>query len=373
MCRSLWATSDMRIPELPVLSAAQFERVLAKEVSRCQRRPSWLEFGVIKLQFDWTKHVAASQKLVRQMQERLRITDEIGWWNGTLAVVLPETDREGTLHVANWIEESGRDLGLVINTDVWMYPWDDSIGNKSRELWETSSDPAAPNSKARALSIGDLVRRSKDKTGASHLNPKATQMPFWKRAIDLIGSGMGLVLLAPFLGVVIWAIRRDSKGDAIFVQWREGLGGRPFRMYKFRTMRQDAEQMQDDLRFINEQDGPAFKLTDDPRVTRMGRWLRKTGLDELPQLWNVWRGEMSLVGPRPLPVQESECCAMWQRERLSVVPGITGIWQVSGGRNVTFDQWMRMDLAYVKHRSLWLDLRLLWATFWKSIYRRASV
>lgn len=369
----MWATSDTRVPELPVLTASEFERSIAKEVARCQRRPSWFEFGVVSLRFNWQQQLAATHRLVRQIRERIRITDELGWWNDRLAILLPETDRDGVAVVANWVEEKGRDLGLTIATEIMMYPWDDSIGTKSSELWTDVDHAILPPSPTSPISAHSVENRSKGRLKSTPWVSRAKPIPFWKRLVDVVGAGLGMVVLAPVFPIMAWLIRRDSPGSAIYVQWREGFGGRPFRMYKFRTMRTDAEQMQDDLRHVNEQDGPAFKLADDPRVTRFGRWLRKTGLDELPQLWNVLRGEMSLVGPRPLPIHESERCTIWQRNRLTVTPGITCIWQVTGGRNVSFDDWMRMDLAYVKQRSLWLDLRLLWATLRMAIGRRASV
>jgi lipopolysaccharide/colanic/teichoic acid biosynthesis glycosyltransferase len=143
-------------------------------------------------------------------------------------------------------------------------------------------------------------------------------------------------------------------------------------MYKFRTMCVDAEASKAELRQFSEQDGPAFKLTNDPRVTPLGHFLRKTCIDELPQLWNVLRGEMSLVGPRPLPVDESRKCQPWQRRRLAVKPGLTCIWQVEGGISVSFDQWMRMDLRYAAARTPASDAKLLWKTFTKVLLRRAS-
>jgi lipopolysaccharide/colanic/teichoic acid biosynthesis glycosyltransferase len=184
-------------------------------------------------------------------------------------------------------------------------------------------------------------------------------LPRWKRCIDIVGASLGLVLFSPVMLVAALAIRLTSPGPAIFKQERAALGGRPFWMYKFRTMVAGAEQQQELLRPLNEQDGPAFKLSDDPRITPVGRWLRKTSIDELPQLWNVLKGDMSLVGPRPLPVRESDQCRQWHRARLGVTPGLTCIWQVNGRCNTNFDRWVRMDLDYIRRRSLGFDLLLL--------------
>ena len=184
-------------------------------------------------------------------------------------------------------------------------------------------------------------------------------LPRWKRAMDIAAALFALALLSPLLALVAAAVKLTSPGPVLFAQWRQGLGGRRFLMYKFRSMRRDAEEHQAVLMSLNEQDGPAFKIRNDPRVTPLGRFLRHTSIDELPQLWNVLRGDMSLVGPRPLPCHEAEQCALWQHERCHVTPGLTCIWQVQGRSRVTFDDWMRMDVRYVRTRSAWADLCLL--------------
>jgi lipopolysaccharide/colanic/teichoic acid biosynthesis glycosyltransferase len=186
--------------------------------------------------------------------------------------------------------------------------------------------------------------------------------PWWKRAMDILLSASLLVLLSPLMVLVALAIKLTSSGPILFRQWRTGRGGEPFVMYKFRSMSDGADMQQDALRHLNEQDGPAFKIRNDPRVTRVGWWLRRTCLDEVPQLWNVLRGEMSLVGPRPLPRRESAACSGWYRQRLEVMPGITCLWQVHGRSLVSFDDWMRQDVQYVQQQSLGLDLRILLET-----------
>jgi lipopolysaccharide/colanic/teichoic acid biosynthesis glycosyltransferase len=143
-------------------------------------------------------------------------------------------------------------------------------------------------------------------------------------------------------------------------------------MYKFRSMVSDAESRKADLLALNEQDGPAFKITGDPRITRLGRFLRDSSIDELPQLWNVLKGDMSLVGPRPLPCDETANCLDWQRRRLDVTPGLTCIWQVRGRSQVTFNEWVRMDVEYVQRRSLWCDVQILLATVPAVIARRGA-
>ena len=171
-----------------------------------------------------------------------------------------------------------------------------------------------------------------------------------------------LVLLAPLLLAVVLVVRLDSPGPALFRQVRVGRNGREFVIYKFRTMRTDAEALFDQVLHLNEHDGLLFKVRQDPRVSNAGRWLRRFSLDELPQLWNVARGDMALVGPRPpLPREVARYDARTSR-RLDVKPGLTGIWQVSGRSDLPWDEAIRLDLAYVEERSLALDLRILGRT-----------
>jgi lipopolysaccharide/colanic/teichoic acid biosynthesis glycosyltransferase len=184
-------------------------------------------------------------------------------------------------------------------------------------------------------------------------------LPLWKRSIDVVVSGAALIVLSPLLLAVAAAIKLTSSGPIIFRQQRDTLGGRGFMIYKFRTMCVDAEARKAALRQLSEQDGPAFKIAKDPRVTRIGRILRSTSIDELPQLLNVFLGDMTLVGPRALPTRESNGCEPWQRRRLDVTAGITCIWQVRGRSAVTFAEWMRMDLQYIRTRSAANDLKLL--------------
>jgi exopolysaccharide biosynthesis polyprenyl glycosylphosphotransferase len=180
-----------------------------------------------------------------------------------------------------------------------------------------------------------------------------------KRMLDVVVSAIGLVVLSPlFLAIAIWLVRDDGR-PVFFRQERLGLHGRPFKVIKFRTMSRDAEAQLADLQHRNEIQGRAFKITDDPRVTRVGRFLRRTSLDELPQLVNVLRGEMSLVGPRPPLPGEVDGYDLWHRRRLSMKPGITGLWQVRARREPEFDRWVAADLEYIDRWSLWLDVKIL--------------
>lgn len=184
-----------------------------------------------------------------------------------------------------------------------------------------------------------------------------------KTLLDFLIAGTVLLVLAPLLAVVALLIKYESPGPVLFMQQRLGVNKRLFKIYKFRTMREDAEQMQADLEQLNELDGPAFKMKNDPRITPLGKWLRKTSIDELPQLFNVLKGDMSLVGPRPLPVRDFKGFENdIHRRRFSVKPGITCLWQISGRSNIGFEQWMELDMNYIDDWSLWLDLKILLKT-----------
>ncbi len=183
-----------------------------------------------------------------------------------------------------------------------------------------------------------------------------------KRALDLAGAAVALGLLAPVLAVLAILVKLDSAGPVLYVALRAGRKGRPFRCYKFRTMVSDADRLKEKLRERNQRQGPFFKIADDPRITRVGRILRRYSLDELPQLWNVLKGEMSLVGPRPHPLDDFSSYAIEHLPRLDVTPGITGLWQVTARRDPSFQIGMDLDIEYIHHWSLGMDLRILLKT-----------
>lgn len=186
---------------------------------------------------------------------------------------------------------------------------------------------------------------------------------FAKRLFDMVVSLIALILLSPFIGITAIIIKLSSKGYVFFRQQRCGLYGRRFTLYKFRTMIQDAESKQNDLLGYNEMDGPVFKMKDDPRITKAGKFLRKFSIDELPQFWNVLTGDMSLVGPRPPLPSEVDKYKPWQRRRLSMRPGITCLWQAYGRNNIKdFNEWMKLDLEYIDNWSLFLDYKILLKT-----------
>ncbi|MBZ5650148.1 MAG: exopolysaccharide biosynthesis polyprenyl glycosylphosphotransferase [Acidobacteriia bacterium] len=195
-----------------------------------------------------------------------------------------------------------------------------------------------------------------------HEEKAPTSGLFWKRVLDITFSAVALLLAAPLLATVAVLIKVASPGQVLYQAKRVGLKGRRFICYKFRTMVSDADQLKDGLGADNERYGPCFKIAADPRITRVGQFLRRYSLDELPQLWNVLRGEMSLVGPRPHPVDDFEHYRLEHLRCLDVTPGITGLWQVTARRDPSFQRNMALDLEYIEHWSLGMDLWILWKT-----------
>jgi exopolysaccharide biosynthesis polyprenyl glycosylphosphotransferase len=220
--------------------------------------------------------------------------------------------------------------------------------------------------------VPDLFEMSLDQVQVNEVNGvpllgvKSSAISGWdfvlKRAVDIGLAATALLVGAPLFGLIALLIRLDSPGPVIFRQVRVGRNGRHFICYKFRSMYQDAEQRLAELRERSDADGPLFKMRSDPRRTRVGTLLRRTSLDELPQVFNILKGDMSWVGPRPAVPSEVELYEAWHRQRLAVTPGLTGLWQVSGRSDLTFDEMVLLDLYYAEHWSLWLDLKIMLRT-----------
>jgi lipopolysaccharide/colanic/teichoic acid biosynthesis glycosyltransferase len=327
-----------------LLSADAWYAALERERLRVDRREGTfavLNFTPVRP----AQRTATTRELARILRRRLRGSDLAGQLaDGRVALLLPETIEEGACKVAAEILAQWSVDGVPApDFQVYAYP-------SAAKWWEAPSRVAAAASAglAETLPAQTLL-----------LQP----IPLWKRSLDVAGASLGLFLLAPLLAVIAAAIKLTSPGPVFFKQRRAGRGGQPFWVYKFRSMVVDAEAQQAALRARNERDGPAFKIANDPRITRLGRFLRATNLDELPQLWNVLRGDMSLVGPRPLPCDESDAVHGWQRRRLDVTPGLTCFWQSHAHRaKISFVDWVRMDLRYIRWRSLRVDLHLVWQT-----------
>lgn len=340
------------------LSVNTFQLALHKERDRADRREipfSLLIIRSLKLRLD-----GQLEQVLPVLFDRLRLTDEAAILSeGVIGVLLPDTESEPASKVGREIRE---DLSAVlddIKLEIYTYPFDDDPSNEDRGIGLDSG-------------IREPIDSLAEKETAQPLS-FALRIPAWKRSLDILLSVVGLLILSPFMLITAAVIKLTSRGPVFFTQWREGHGGRKFKIYKFRTMQLNAEALQSELRKFSEQDGPAFKMKDDPRLTWYGGILRKSCFDETPQLFNILRGDMTLVGPRPLPVNESLACTRWQRRRLDVTPGMTCIWQVYGDRHVSFDQWMRMDAEYIRTAGMWTDVKLLLRTLVFVFLRRASV
>ncbi len=394
-----------------VATSARFQLEIDKEIERANRRDDKPEFAIVSL--DFCDHKVTDElldTLIHSFQSRLRVSDTIGWHQMKLATLLPETNREGAMQVCDSLVKIAEENSIELKVDVSIYPWDDRLLgtyttpnsndkglNGRNDDWKSSPSDDFGSSANRNLGgpkfssynpsasrggVATMVRPKKltqpkpsltGGTGVHVLFCETEKTPIWKRAVDVLGAGAGLVVLSPFLLAAAASIRLTSSGPVFFRQEREGKDGKVFHILKFRTMCVDAEQKKDGLRKHSEQDGPAFKLTNDPRVTGLGKYLRKSCIDELPQLFNVLTGDMSLVGPRPLPVSESQQCLPWQRQRLTVLPGLTCTWQARGGRDVKFAEWMRMDLDYIQQRGFWYDMRLIGETAMVVVMHKGSV
>jgi lipopolysaccharide/colanic/teichoic acid biosynthesis glycosyltransferase len=333
-------------------SVDRTQAILERERMRCDRGNS--SFALLTLTFAARLGKSERVDIARTLQDRLRITDDAGLLGPRrIGVVLPETPALGAWKVAEDVCDLLPEGMRRPQCDVYVYPSDPD---------QTEID-----------SVGRLDETEQSQREGRPMHALFVQpLPALKRAIDVVASGTALILAAPFLLLVALAVKVTSPGPIFYGQQRDGRGGRRFRIYKFRTMVVNAEAIQAELRAKSEQDGPAFKLKNDPRVTPLGRLLRRTCIDELPQLFNVLKGDMSIVGPRPMCSKEARHCSPWERRRLDVTPGLTCIWQVFGGTKVTFTEWMRMDLRYIRSRSLWTDLRLIVLTV-PSVIRRDGV
>lgn len=400
------------------LSAGDMERLLIKERIRCDRYQQ--HFSLIILRFHQEPDVERSDEelsLACFLSSKIRLIDDFGLLrNGGLGILLPMTNIEGGRVVLDKVLQHAKQQGLNITGDVFSYygrlansgdsppdDYDDLFHDQKNQLYENLDDSvkeqnrllrdywtsdAKPDSlfqcdtngssklpnlftpSAQAVSMeiapqavrADLETQSPVRSSAELLSLCSGTYPRWKRLIDISGASIGLLASLPILVVAGIAVKLTSSGPAFFKQSRCGQFGKPFLIYKLRTMSNNAEQTKHLLEDLNERDGPAFKIQNDPRVTPIGKFLRATGIDELPQLINVLRGEMAIVGPRPLPVAEDEKCSTWQQRRLDTKPGITCLWQISKSRKMTFDEWMRLDLRYLKKRSLCYDVSLVLRT-----------
>lgn len=340
---------------------SRFRSLLECERMRADRSRS--KFSLVTYKFASTEEGQTRlRKFAEHLQPRIRATDHAGFVDdNSIGVILWDTGEVGAWKFVDSVTQS--EAPRSEECHVFVYPT------------HQAPDPNDPEGRQdAAVEVLDSVSRE---AGRGRLTEPlealfVQHLPAWKRAIDVVGAGVGLLLLSPVLAAVAVAIKLTSRGPILFSQLRDGLGGKPFTIYKFRTMCVDAEAQKAALRAQSEQDGPAFKMKHDPRITSIGRFLRKSCLDELPQLWNVLIGDMTLVGPRPLVIAESRQIDGWKRRRIEVTPGLTCIWQVHGKSKVPFTEWMRMDIRYMKARSLVRDMKLVFETLVSVLLHRAS-
>ncbi len=411
-------------------SIQHMEMIIRRETSRADRNTR--EFSLVLFRIKRSKrHSVSTHRLIRTITARSRTTDEVGWFGDRhVCVVLPDTPLAGAWVFAdsvcdlaskriprpvaivysypgNWFvagqhaQERGAGMPrLSTQTYNRQNDFDNNGGDgqggpgggrmQLAGLHEGHAEGAAAAA-AQAVAEPQTVQKQLQRDGLMPFFMRglttgmtseesagsveallARPSPMWKRALDVTGAGIGVMLASPLMLFAYVGIKLTSPGPVIFTQQRAGLGGRPFTIYKFRTMATDAEARKKELRKISEQDGPAFKLTNDPRVFGFGSLLRKTSIDELPQLFNIIKGDMSLVGPRPLPIEEANACVGWQRRRLDVTPGLTCIWQIFGRSKVTFSEWVRMDVAYIRRRTIFHDLKLILMTIPAVLMRKGA-
>jgi lipopolysaccharide/colanic/teichoic acid biosynthesis glycosyltransferase len=389
-----------------VRSASEMEHAFQAERARVERKGGVFTMVVLES----IGQESATLPLARMLEERIRIYDHLGRLDARrLAVVLPDTDPQGAWIFADDVLARLGDRGLRVNCEVYAYPldWrnrteegqDDDQGRGgqsgfgSSETAGTSARPGfleqdAPAARAelRALAptdsnndqsgakqatnesgksderLADLKDRNGDRPVGDLEVGLIENLSVRRRLLDIFVSAFVLTLASPVLLMLGCLVKLTSPGPVFFIQHRAGRGGKPFPFIKFRSMYVDAEERRAALEASNEQTGPIFKIKKDPRITPLGRFLRKSSLDELPQFLNVLRGDMTLIGPRPPRLDEVEKYEAWQRRRLDITGGLTCIWQVSGRSEVGFDDWVRMDLEYQRKRSTRFDLGLLWRT-----------
>jgi lipopolysaccharide/colanic/teichoic acid biosynthesis glycosyltransferase len=399
---------------LELFSPAQMQAVMRRERARCDRQKG--VFSIVLLRLVDVTDARSLNRLAKHVLRLVRETDEIGFIDSeTLGVVLPDTDAMGASLFTHRTIRAVRHEKHKPSCVIYTYPDpalsndqdnNASPGNSDRTTGGALSggsnsgvggraadalvDHAPRNGHPRQLhsDVGSGVDEAVTHSSQydQPLNDSgsldvpvlgmhtmfAQHVPIWKRFIDLTVAGGGLLVASPILIAIALAIKMFDPGPIFFKQLRTGLGGRPFKIFKFRTMIVNAEKFRDQLKQASEQDGPAFKMKKDPRVTRVGAFLRKTSLDELPQLINVLKGDMTLVGPRPLPIKEAAECTGWYSRRHDVTPGLTCIWQVEGRSRVKFEEWMRMDMSYVRSRSPFNDIMIMLKTVPAVLLRRGA-
>ena len=353
--------SGSAVADPSFLTTAQFDREVARERIRAIRRS--IPFCVITMELHKQPHRRRQARiLARLLHRNLRMTDyKAALGAGRFGVLLVDTAESGGHATIERFKKLTQRHGLAVSMQLRVH---DPEG--------FDPEPRDSDGSRRCLDEVPTQWSRGDSASDDPLISRPVMRLAVKRMIDVVGASVGLVVTSPIVVAAMVAIKWGDAGPAMYRQTREGYRGQTFTIFKLRTMVVNAEHSQSDLRAHSHRDGPAFKIVRDPRVTRVGHYLRKTCIDELPQLWNVIRGEMSLVGPRPLPWHESRACERWHRRRLDVRPGLTCDWQIDKTQAESFDDWMRLDLRYIDQFSLMRDLRLIAKTIKVPLTGRGS-
>jgi lipopolysaccharide/colanic/teichoic acid biosynthesis glycosyltransferase len=361
----------------------KFKEILARECARVERIGS--HFTLLSFKAHKSKEgLRFLVKLMRLLKKRIRQSDDLGWLASyRIGVLLYNTDAVNAIRFVSELKKNDLGIGSNINYKVYVYPFekpddpDHPEGLQEKKNISRSQMPHDQKDHTASMASGLQTRLSTDDTngqesanaigspGFSNIKTLFLQIPLWKRILDITGATISLAILSPVFVMVALYIKCVSAGPVFFKQVRIGYGGEVFRMWKFRTMHTDADQglhqqLIGDL--LKNNDQPMKKLTNDPRIIPLGNLLRRFCIDELPQFINVLKGEMSLVGPRPDPVYAIDDYSHWYSARFDATPGMTGLWQVSGKNRLSFQQMIRLDIAYARRWSLWLDIKILLRT-----------
>jgi len=370
-----WFGRLFRRPKHPCLAPSEFEAAFELETTRSERGGHSLALVVFAVRVGNDDRFQMDP-LLEAIWARKRQFDTVGRLDtNRIGVLLPYTGSTGAWIFAEDVARRLGQGGIKVFTSVSSNEGDDDSGERVESPLprmpkakpvvaeehdvEPATEPVVAEKAALASASSERAHAQFDMFSHFERGPSAA-----KRAIDVVGSAFALLMLSPVFAVTALAIKASSPGPVFFRQRRAGLLGRPFELIKFRSMYLDAEERKRELMHLNEMDGPAFKMKNDPRITPVGRWIRRLSVDEFPQFYNVLRGDMSLVGPRPPTLDELPEYERWHLRRLTRPGGLTCIWQTSGRNQIAFQEWMRMDMRYMKRASLATDAKLILKTFW---------
>ena len=352
-------------------SVEEFRAIIERERARADRNGSKFSLVVFDMG-DWDTAQAVERRLTALINHRVRSTDELGWIDRRrIGVGLPDTSAEGARKLAHDISKESAIRKSLLAFKIYTYPlewlfiykWLNETGQNYPNQGSTNTDSSARDVSAIQSYKAKMQQCENPADGLNSFLVRGT--PTWKRIIDILGSGLGLILLSPVFLLIAAVIKIVSPGPVFFKQIRVGHLGKPFTLLKFRTMKVNCDpsiHMKHISKLIDN-NMPLRKLdNNDPRIFGFGKMLRLTGLDELPQLVNVLRGEMSLVGPRPELPSSAKLCKQWHSKRFDIKPGLSGLWQVSNKTATTFNEMIRLDISYVKQMSFWLDAFILLKT-----------